>query len=144
MSLARTGGTRPPGTTSDRCEIRGIGPIADPFYTYCANFHTGSRVPDGPVFAADRDHDRIPWHGEEAVRVDWLADGESRLVVHDDGHELAFVDREAYLAWWRECHPGETGEYPWALHEASLHPRDRATGHDGRGGLLRRLFRRRD
>lgn len=122
------------------CDIRGIGSIADPFYTYCANFHTGSRVPDGPVFATDHSTGvRIPWHGDEPVRAEMLERGGSRLVVRDDGRHLLFPDRESYLAWWRERHPGVDPEYPWGLHEAMWDHRRRAAGRDDPRGLLGRL-----
>jgi hypothetical protein len=118
-------------SSDGRCEIRGIESIERPFYTYCANFHTGSRVPDGPVFAAGPEHERIPWHGLQPVRVEYLQSGRSRLVARDDGRHQDFASPDEYLAWWRERHPGERGEYPWSLHEAMLERGRRAAGHDG-------------
>lgn len=121
------GAPRSPGL----CEVRGI-ESRDPFYTYCANFHTRSREPDGPVYSAGPQHERLPWHGISPVWTDWS--GAARppvLRVVDAGRELSFPDAAAYLAWWRSMHPGESGEYPWDLHHAAFDPSRRAAGHDG-------------
>ena len=126
-SLVRTGGAASWARKQEAalCEIRSEVPVESPFYTYCANFHTRSRVPAGPVFAGLDEHGRLPWHGANPVRLV----GE-RLVVASDGGDREFADPPAYLAWWRGAHPGEDPEYPWALHERRLPPEMRAAGRD--------------
>jgi hypothetical protein len=140
---------RRPGQTVDfylsnaSCEIRAIEHLDDPAYTYCANYHTGSRRPDGPVFAGIWQGDRLPWHGREPVRDERLAAGGFRLAVRDDGRPLLFDDPAAYLAWWRSVHPDEVAEYPWALHDAAFDPAERAAQREPRGWLARlRAWRR--
>jgi hypothetical protein len=127
-----------------RCEIRGIPTGRDPMYTYCANFHTGARSPQGPVFASTYhpDHDRIPWHGDVPPEL-VATDGAWRITIADDDRQLDFESVEAYRRWWRTKHPGESDEYPWALHKASLDPRRRASGHGDRIGFVKRLRIRR-
>lgn len=123
-----------------RCEIRGIPTGRDPMYTYCANFHTGAPTPQGPVFASTHhpDHDRIPWHGDVPPELE-AVEGELRVLIADGDRHLEFESVEAYRRWWRTRHPGESDDYPWELHLAAFAPPDRASGHDGRPGLLERL-----
>jgi hypothetical protein len=110
---------------SARCEIRDLA-IPEPFHTCCANFHTGSTVPDGPVFSASGAGERLPWHDAEPVRL--RDDG--RLAVRDGGTERAFEKAAAYLRWWSSAHPGESGDYPWPLHDRMYGFERRASGHD--------------
>lgn len=131
-----------------RCEIRSI--VTDlPFWTYCANFHTRSRLPDGPVFAGFHEWGRLPWHGDrppapngaDADRPCVECGGRpTPLILEAPPGRLHFCGGEHYLAWWRQAHPGESGEYPWALHEAMFDPRRRASGHDAPHGLRERLW----
>ena len=122
--------------SSASCEVRAIAEIPRPFYTYCANFHTGSQVPDGPVFAGFHETDRLPWHGSEPVRIEYLAEG-FRLAVRDGEAHRLFDDPAAYVAWWQTVHPGETAEYPWDLHDRMHSPEQRAARRQGTGFLQR-------
>ena len=143
LSTVRQPDIRLASTVDGRCEIRGLVGIDRPFYTYCANYHTGDRAPRGPVFAAGPEHERLPWHDREPVRVERLEAGGWRLAVRADGRHQVFEDAAAYLAWWCERHPDENAGYPWELHKAMLDPSRRAAGRDDRPrGLLIRLRRR--
>ena len=122
---------------SASCEIRGIEQIARPFYTYCANFHTDSRVPDGPVFAGFHETDRLPWHRSEPVRIEYLTEG-FRLAARDGEAHRLFDDAAAYVAWWKTAHPGETAEYPWELHDRAFSPLEGAARQE-RPSLRQRL-----
>lgn len=143
-SLARASdATRELRQSGAFCEIRGALRIPDPFNTYCANFHTDSPAPDGPVFAGFHEFGRLPWHGSEPVHLSQRP-GSSGLVVSVGGPDREFDDPTAYLAWWRVAHAGENPEYPWALHERRLGLAERATGHDeaALGERLRSVLRR--
>jgi hypothetical protein len=122
------------------CEIRGIEGIERPLYTYCANFDTGERVPDGPVFAGFYETGRLPWHGPDAVRLAPETDG-FLLTVHDGENDRMFVDAADDLAWWKTAHPGEAAEYPWRLHDPAYAPEHRAAQRE-RLGLIERLSAR--
>jgi hypothetical protein len=89
------------------------------------------------VFAGFHETDRLPWHGPEPVRIEYLPEGYRFAVRDDDKHRL-FDDPAAYLAWWRAAHPGEVAEYPWALHDRAYSPEHRASRRD-RPSFLDRL-----
>jgi hypothetical protein len=134
--ITRSGSGGPLGPDDFRCEIRGtttaLTERSSPMYSYCANFHTGSRTPDGPVFAATPAHDRLPWHGDSPVWFDFGEEAWTARAVHvrDGDTELTFDTEQAYMEWWRGRHPGEFGEYPWRLHELAYRRAERASGHD--------------
>lgn len=130
-----------------RCEIRGIA-TTSPMYTYCANYHTGSRRPDGPVFAGFHEFGRLPWDGDRQLDDNQGEDGPCSLCGETPSHlaltgadsRTLFCGPEHYLDWWRAARPGESGDYPWALHEAMFDARRRASGMDKPRGVRERLL----
>ena len=134
------------------CDIRAIA-VPRPFSTYCANFHTRSRSPEGPVFAGFHEFGRLPWHGDNEVLrsesvdgpCELCADATCRLSVDGPTGRSFFCGPEDYLAWWQAQHPGERGEYPWHLHDSMADDRRRARGRDAPKGVrecLRSWLRR--
>lgn len=129
------------------CAIRGLD-VSRPFSTYCANFHTGSRVPEGPVFAGFHEYGRLPWHGDLEVIYNPTEEGPCAvcgaarcvLLLATPTGNHRFCGSDHYLQWWRGEHPGRDGEYPWALHEAMFDARRRASGRDAPRGLRERLL----
>jgi hypothetical protein len=112
-SGTRVSGLHPSVTgTSSSCDLRRIAVIPDPFYTYCANFHTHARIPDGPVFAGFHEFGRLPWHGKEPVRISHTDQG-IRLLVRDAETDRQFDTPADYISWWRTRHKGENPQYPW-------------------------------
>jgi hypothetical protein len=130
-----------------RCEIRGI-VTSRPFWTYCANFHTGARVPNGPVFAGFDEFGRLPWHGDRQPDYNQGDDGPcevcdqtpSVLTLPGPTRLLLFCGGDHYLVWWRQANPGKSGEYPWQLHDAMFDPRRRASGRDAPRGIREHLL----
>jgi len=117
-----------------RCDIPGV-VVTIPFWTYCANLHTRSRQPDGPVFTGFHEWGRLPWHGSNELQgardvtcVECGADG--RLSVCDGEQTIGFCGGEHYVAWWQRKPPGSEASYPWDLHESMLESWRRAEGHD--------------
>ena len=70
-------------------------------------------------------------------RIEYLAEG-FRLAVRDGEAHRLFDDPAQYIAWWRVAHPGETAEYPWALHDRAYVPERRAAQREA-PSLLQRL-----
>jgi hypothetical protein len=98
------------------CTIRNVQVLTD-YWTYCANWHTRSKTPDGPIYASglyEGGYRRIPWHGN----VEPLVGVEGRCAVcgaeFHDGLEITQVERQPaqfcsnrhYLTWWKQQNPG--------------------------------------
>jgi hypothetical protein len=99
------------------CEIRGLQVLVE-HWTYCANWHTRSRTPAGPVYSSGMYADgycRIPWHGSiepEAARSGAchecgaaISEGISIMMI--EGADLVFCSNEHYMHWWKQQHPDE-------------------------------------
>lgn len=89
--------------------------IINPLWTYCANYHTGSDIPDGPIFSAGiHDHHRIPWNGKYRPKL-WTSGIciVCRNPFREEGIDVAVSEKEFsqfcgelhYLKWWKENNP---------------------------------------
>lgn len=98
------------------CTIRNV-PIPNPLWTYCANWHTKSEIPYGPIFTSGLHekkalYRRIPWHGKNCPQhsatgacVVCHNDYENGLLVEDEGSTVTFCSNDHYLDWWKQRHP---------------------------------------
>ena len=98
------------------CTIRDV-PIPNPLWTYCANRHTKSDIPYGPILTSGLHekgilYRRIPWHGKNcpqhcaAGKCAVCDNGfENGLQVDDKEGPLTFCCNDHYLNWWKQRHP---------------------------------------
>ena len=109
----------------EMCQIRGI-ELTSPFGTYCINWDTQDRVPEGPVFTDVNMSQRVPWfHGliptevpngtcvkcaREFESVSGHYDFGVQLIGHD-GSEYRFCCAKHYISWWRTKHGGQKIPY---------------------------------
>ena len=96
------------------CVIRHIH-IANALWTYCANYHSGNKEPEGPVFSPGFYTDkRIPWyknykpilsdHGECHVCGRHFDQGLQLQVNETDYRQ--FCSNNHYMRWWKKKNPG--------------------------------------
>ena len=110
------------------CIIRDGIPIAEPFWTYCENFHSRSTEAAGPIYASglyEVGYERIPWNGAFEPRVSVPADcvmcgrrAEKGITVAVDRRTVVGACSNGhYVQWWITAHQGESlpplaGEHP--------------------------------
>jgi hypothetical protein len=91
--------------------------IINPGYTYCANWHTRCKVPQGPIFIygiySEGDL-RIPYHNNNIPITG--ADGkcficniefQNGIEIKDKGKRKLFCSCKHYVQWWKDLHPDE-------------------------------------
>jgi len=98
------------------CKIRKIS-ISNPFYTYCANWHTKKDEPDGPMFSPGRSsaYVRIPWNNEREPKthvrgkcsICGATFAKGIKVNTDKGEEVQFCCDRHYVKWWKIKHPDQ-------------------------------------
>jgi len=115
---------RPPISPNAYCSIRGI-KINNPLWTYCINYRTKRKNPDGPIFSTGlyEGYCRIPWNDRHQPKL--YVDGscvvcglsfEKGIAVNTDNDELLhFCSNKHYVCWWENQHPGITlaWDYVW-------------------------------
>ena len=96
------------------CLIRNV-KITNPLWTYCANYHTGTDIPDGPIFSVGiEDHHRIPWNNKFRPKR-WTSgtcsvcgknfNAEGIEVPVSENEFRQFCGELHYLKWWKENNP---------------------------------------
>jgi len=110
---------------SEVCEIRGF-TIENAVSTYCVNWHTQDRVPDGPVFIGVHNFVRVPrFNGRNPVEVlsgtcavcgaefqsDTAAESEGLQLAGFDGSDYRFCCAKHYMSWWRTKHGSQKLPY---------------------------------
>jgi len=90
------------------CTVRNI-KIKDPFWTYCNNWHTKSKEPDGPIYISGlHDEQRIPWYDNKEPKLglpgicmvcgEPFTDG---IEVRTEGNDIKqFCSNDHYIKWW--------------------------------------------
>lgn len=103
-----------------RCTLREI-KIANPFWTYCANFEYGKRpegrdstsTPIGWITASGlyEGYVRIPWNDDNEPLVAVPAEcsicnrkTRQGIQVEHQGKPLGFCTNRHYVEWWGRCH----------------------------------------
>jgi hypothetical protein len=88
--------------------------ILSVLWTYCVNYHTGSDIPDGPIFSVGiYDENRIPWWGKNKPKI--VTSGlcnvcrkkiEKGIEVQINNKEnKQFCCDQHYVKWWKKKNP---------------------------------------
>lgn len=86
-------------------------------YTYCANWHTKSKTPQGPMFSRglySEGDPRVPWYNKNEPINDTSGkclicskEFQSGYDVKDGNNVKHFCSSKHYLEWWKERFPNE-------------------------------------
>jgi tetratricopeptide (TPR) repeat protein len=91
--------------------------ITNPFYTYCANWHTHCQIPQGPIYTYglySEGDKRVPWHNNKVPTTGISGKCFGCGIKFDPGYEIddetdikCFCSCSHYMKWWKDIHPNE-------------------------------------
>lgn len=95
--------------------------ISNPLGTSCANYHSGNKQPDGPIFTDSftSEGKRLTWHKYYKPTLsepsschicDRKFNRGVNIQISDDAH-IQFCCENHYMKWWNEANPDVT--LPW-------------------------------